>query len=94
MEVIGFQKEVLKGFVEKKVFFKITHHSPDPLPPLHPPVMGDGKFLPGMGKKPGIGGVDLIMKFFRSLYVVGRGVLVPYCMKSPLYWLPSFSYFV
>ena len=39
-------------------------------------------------------GVDLIMKFFRSLYVVGRGLLVPYCMKSPLYWLPSFSYFV
>ena len=33
MEVIDFQKEVLKGFVEKKVFFKITHHSAETPPP-------------------------------------------------------------
>ena len=62
-------------------------------------VMGDGKFLLDIrGGEPGMGvgrwfynGGD--GKFVKSLYIVGRGLLTPLFMETPLYCLPSFFNF-
>ena len=55
--------------------------------------VGDGKFLLEMGGKPGMGGWEI----FKSLYMVGRGLLTPlfYDLPPPPYIAyPLFSNFV
>ena len=62
---------------------------------------GDGKFLLGMGRKPGMGGGGGLFynggngKFLKSLYTVCRGVLTPlFYEDAPILPTPLFSNFV
>ena len=56
------------------------------------------EFLLEMGRKPGMGERGgYIMghgKFLNSLYIVGRGVVTPYFLKTPYIGYPHFSNFV